>query len=120
MNAAIARDSVAELQALFAESDIVYDPQALVLAPDSVIRIADAYVGGSNALDGTVRAVESALGIVREALSTGRLQMTDREAEWIPRIEDELATIPRDEGAFVDEMQSEIDTDTVILSEYGL
>jgi len=120
MNAAIARGSVGELQALFVESDVVHDPQALILAPESVIPISRAYVTGTSALDGTIRAVETAMGIIGEAAKNGRLRLSERESEWIPRIEEELASIPRDEQAFVAEMESEIDASVVTLSEYGL
>jgi len=120
MNAAIGRDSVHELQALFVASDVVYDPQALILAPESVIPISQAYVDAASPLEGTVKAVTTALEIIREAVASGRLEMNEREAEWIPRLEDELATIPHDEAAFVGEMESEIDASVVTLSEYGL
>ena len=120
MNAAIARGLVSELQALFVASDVVYDPQALILAPESVIPISRAYVSGTNELDGTIRAIETALRLIREAVDGGRLRMNEREAEWIPRIEDELSTIPRDESAFVAQMESEIDSSVVTLAEYGL
>lgn len=120
MNAAIKRGSQAELQHLFVDSDVLYDPQALILAPESVIPIASALVSGANELDGTVAAIETALDLISEAIATDRLRMGERETEWIPRIREQLATIPRNESDFVAEMEQEIDTSVVTLSEYGL
>jgi methanol--5-hydroxybenzimidazolylcobamide Co-methyltransferase len=120
MNAAIKQHSDGELQRMFIASDVVYDPQALILAPEAVIPIAQAYVGGASPLDGTVAAIDTALDLIDDAIASGRLEMSEREQEWIPRIRDELATIPREEEAFVAQMESEIDSTMVTLSEYGL
>lgn len=120
MNKSISRGSTAELQSLFVESDISYDPQAYILAPDVVIPIARAYVSAGSPLAGTVAAVSAALSEIKKGIDAGKLALEDREKEWIPQIEDALATIPTDESAFVDEMSGEIDTSVVTLSEYGL
>lgn len=120
MNQAIARGSVRELQELFVGSDVAYDPQALILAPATVIRIASAVADSSNELDGTVAAVAVALDAIDEAVASGLLELSDREREWVPRIREELATIPRDESAFVAEMERELEDSVVTFSEYGL
>lgn len=120
MNAAIVRGSQAELQALYVDSDVIHDPQALILAPESVVTIASSLVNGRNELDATLAAIETTLDLVDEAIASDRLRLPEREREWIPRIREQLATIPRDEGEFVDQMEQEIDTSKVTLSEYGL
>ncbi len=120
MNRSISRGSSAELQSLFVESDVSYDPQAFILAPDVVVPIAQAYVSAPSALAGTVAAVGTALDEVKKGIDSGRLVLEERERDWIPQIEDALGTIPTDESAFVDEMGAAIDTSVVTLSEYGL
>ncbi len=120
MNGAIASNDRATLQRLFVDSDSALDPQAFILAPVNVVPIAAAYVGGVDAVDGTVAAIETALTLMRGAISGGTLHIDDREAEWIDRIEDELATIPRTESAFIEAMLPELDGGAVTLSEYGL
>ena len=65
-------------------------------------------------------AIETTLDLVDEAIASDRLRLPEREREWIPRIREQLATIPRDEGEFVAQMQEELDATTVTLSEYGL
>ena len=120
MNSAISRGSVSELQSLFVESDLYYDPQAFILAPENVVPIAKAAVDAENPVAASVAAVETALTLIDEAISKGRLTLSDREAVWIPMIREQLGTIPRDENRFVEAMESEIDTDVVTLHEYGL
>ncbi len=120
MNGSLRRGSQDELQAIFVESDVLHDPQALILAPDSVIQIARAYVSETNEVAGAVAAVKRSLDIISDAAASGRLILEEREAEWVTRINDELGTIPTNESEFVDQMQAEIDTEAVTLSEYGL
>ena len=120
MNRSIARGSQNELQSIFVESDTVYDPQALILDPVSVVAISKAYVGASNPVAGTVAAVSAALDLIQDATESGKLLLNEREKEWIPRIYDELGSIPGTESDFVDSMASDIQMSGVTLSEYGL
>lgn len=120
MNRAIAGGSTAELQTLFVESDLYYDPQAFILAPENVIPIARAAVSAGSPVAAGVAAVETALTLIEGAVEEGRLALSDREAVWIPMIREQLDSIPRAESAFVEEMEAEIDPEVVTLSEYGL
>lgn len=120
MNTAISRGTSPELQSLFIESDVHFDPQAFILAPENVIPIAEAVVSADNAVAATVAAIDTALTRIEEATNEGRLHLDDREATWIPMIRDQLGTIPLSEDAFVAEMEGEIDSSVVTLSEYGL
>jgi methanol--5-hydroxybenzimidazolylcobamide Co-methyltransferase len=120
MNQAIRRECVGELRSLFVASDVYYDPQAFILDPAVVVPIAQAAIEGGNAVSGTVRAISTALDLIDDAVSQGQLQMSEREAVWIPQIREALGTIPESEDSFVEEMVKEIDTEVVTLSEYGL
>lgn len=119
-NRATRNGSAQTLQQLLVDSDIQYDPQAVVLAPENVIAIASAIVQSGSPLAGALSGAAKALQIIREEGETGRLHLDPREAEWVTRMEDDLGTIPSDESAFVEQMLSEIDQSTVTLSEYGL
>ena len=120
MNQAVTQGTVKELRSLFVASDVYYDPQAFILAPEVVVPIAKAAVDADNEIVGTVRAIETALTLIDQAVSDGKLEMSDRESVWIPQIRDALESIPDNEAAFVEQMLPEIDTDVVTLSEYGL
>ena len=119
-NSATRSGSARTLQQLLVDSDIQYDPQAVVLVPENVIAIANAIVQSGSPLAGALSGAAKALQIIREEGETGRLHLDPREAEWVTRMEDDLGTIPSDESAFVEQMLSEIDQSTVTLSEYGL
>jgi methanol--5-hydroxybenzimidazolylcobamide Co-methyltransferase len=120
MNQAVTRGTAKELRSLFVASDVYYDPQAFILDPQVVVPIAKAAVVAENEVAGTIRAVETALGLIEEAVSDGRLELSDREGVWIPQIRDALESIPDNEAEFVEQMLPELDTDVVTLSEYGL
>lgn len=102
------------------ESDIHFDPQAVVLAPDVVIDIAGKIVSGKNYIDAAKRGTLRALDIIQERVKSGSLKIGDREIAYIEPLREEIAKIPEDESEFVEEMLPELDTAKVILSEYGL
>lgn len=120
MNQAVQQETVIELRSLFVGSDVHYDPQAFILDPQIVVPVAKAALEAENEVQGTVRAVETALDLIEEAVSEGRLELSDRESVWIPQIREAVASIPDNEAEFVEQMLPEIDTEVVTLSEYGL
>ena len=108
------------LQNLMVESDIHYDPQALVLAPASVIEISRALVSGKDYLDASLKAARKAMDIIEKAVNTGSMVLPEKEVVWIDRIRGELETIPADESKFIDEMLPVLDNTKFIAKEYGL
>ncbi len=122
MNTAIKRgkESIHELQALFTQSDIYYDPQAFVLAPSSVIAISKEIVKGQNYVDATVKGCLKAIDLIEEAIASGKLMHDEKEDEWITMLKDDIASVPGNETDFIEEMLPVIDEEKVILSEYGL
>jgi methanol--5-hydroxybenzimidazolylcobamide Co-methyltransferase len=109
-----------KVQDLLVESDVHYDPQALVLAPEHVIAIAREMVQGPTYVAAARRGALAALGLIEAAIADGRLRSSEMETAWIPRLRDELAEIPDYEGAFVEQMLPALDTAKVVLSEYDL
>jgi methanol--5-hydroxybenzimidazolylcobamide Co-methyltransferase len=122
MNQAIRHGPAARalFQTLNVESDVHFDPQAVVLAPEVVVDIADKIVRGKNYIDAAKRGALRALDIIEERVRSGSLLMVDREFVYIDKIRQELGTIPEDESRFVEEMLPELDLEKVILKEYGL
>jgi methanol--5-hydroxybenzimidazolylcobamide Co-methyltransferase len=113
-------ESVLTLQRLLVNSDISYDPQALVLAPESVIAISKEIVQGTNYIDAAKRGCLKAIDIIEGALSSGALITDEKESMWVDMLREDIASIPSDESAFVEETVATLDASKIILSEYGL
>jgi methanol--5-hydroxybenzimidazolylcobamide Co-methyltransferase len=107
------------LQKLFVNSDIRYDPQALILAPENVIRISKQIIKGNNSIEATVMGCLEGIKIISEAIHSGFLKMDEKELMWTDMLELDINSIPLDEGKFVEMMLPELG-DAIILSEYGL
>jgi len=112
-------NTVLKLQELMVESDIHFDPQALILAPKHVISISEEIVRGTNYVDASIRGSLKGLEIIEEAIKDGSLKSSERENEWIPRIRTELESIPNTEEAFCNEMIP-LHKDNFQPEEYGL
>jgi len=112
--------SVLNLQRLMVNSDIYYDPQALILAPVNVIEISKAIVSGENYVDACVKGCLKALDIIENSIKNGQLYRDDKEDIWIETLRNDLLSIPREESKFVEEMEFMLDPNKVLLSEYGL
>ncbi len=109
-----------QLQRLLVDSDVRYDPQALVLDPRSVVPIAQEIVRGCNRVDAARRGCLKAIELIAEAVREGRLDSEPREQTWLDRLRDEVASIPEDEPRFVEQILPQLDPDKVRLEEYGL
>lgn len=122
MNQAIkhGKNDVLQLQKLMIQSDIYYDPQALVLAPAHVIDISREIVRGKNYIEATKRGCLKALEIISESLANETLMDDPRETEWIITLKDDIASIPDTESEFVESMLPVIGAGKFIPNEYGL
>jgi methanol---5-hydroxybenzimidazolylcobamide Co-methyltransferase len=122
MNQAIkgGKNEIRQLQKLFVESDIHFDPQALILAPEHVIGISKEIVRGENYIDATRRGCLRALEIISESVKNGSLMDDPRETEWMKILFDDISSIPLSESDFVESIMPVIDTSKVLLNEYGL
>lgn len=109
-----------DLQNLLVESDIHFDPQALILAPENVISISEEIVQGKNYLEATIRGCLKGLKIIETAVNNNTLKISDRERVWIDRIRDDIAAIPFDESKFIAEIMPSLDETKFLPKEYGL
>ncbi|RMD78275.1 MAG: methanol--corrinoid methyltransferase, partial [Lentisphaerae bacterium] len=108
------------LQHLLVESDVHYDPQALILAPGPVIEIAREMVKGEDYVDATIRGCLKGLEVIEACIEDGSLQIEAREKAWIPRLRNELDAIPRTEQEFIEEMIPAIPAEKWLPAEYGI
>jgi len=122
MNQAIkgGRADIHQLQKLLVQSDIWFDPQALILAPENVISIAAEITAGDNYVDATRRGCLKALDIISESIKNGSLMDDPLETEWIRILAEDISSIPTSESAFIESVLPTIDRTKIILSEYGL
>ncbi len=107
------------LQKLLVNSDIRFDPQALVLAPESVIRISKEIIKGKNYIEATVFGCLESIKIINEALSEGSLKLDEKELIWIDMLQHDISEIPLVEDKFI-EMMLPLVENQIIPSEYGI
>lgn len=107
------------LQQLFSDSDMYFDPQAIILAPKNVIAISEEIVKGSNYIDASVRAAQKGLDIIEDAFKSAQLLLSEMEVPWIDLIRQSLSEIPIDESQFLEEMLPVLEG-KFIPEEYGL
>lgn len=122
MNQAIkgGNNDILMLQKLFVNSDIYYDPQALILAPTNVIEISKAIVSGKNYIDATKRGCLKGLEIIENSIANGSLMHDEKEDSWIEMLKNDITSIPENESEFVETTMPILDTSKLILKEYGL
>jgi methanol---5-hydroxybenzimidazolylcobamide Co-methyltransferase len=122
MNQAIkgGKPDILLLQKLMVQSDIFFDPQAFVLAPENVIKISREIIKGENYIDATKRGCLKALELISESQKSGKLMDDPKELEWMKILQDDISSIPIKETDFVELILPSIDTNKIILSEYGL
>jgi len=122
MNQAISggKDGVLQLQKLFVNSDLYYDPQAFILAPENVIEISKEIVKGKNYIDGSKRGCLRGLELITDAMEEGRLMHDEKEDIWMEMLKNDINMIPENESDFVEMVMPTIDQNSILLSEYGL
>ncbi len=101
-------------------SDASLDPQAFILSPEPAVAIASAIVAAPNAYAAGRAAALTAVELLAQAHQDGRLKLAEREVPWLQTIRSSVEELPQDEGAFIAQMMSQVDTTRFIPAEYGL
>ena len=114
------KESVLNLQELLVESDIHFDPQALILAPEHVISISNEIVSANSYIEAAVLGSLKGLEIIENAINEGSLKIEEREKSWINKIRDEISSIPLKEEDFINDTLPALEESKWIPSEYGL
>lgn len=97
MNTAAERGGALTLRDWLTASDRWLSPQAAVLSPEATVEIASAIVGERDHYNRTLAAGGAAMSVLRAGLSSGAMQMSAKEHQWMDRIERELCAIPANE-----------------------
>ncbi|MFH0991672.1 MAG: methyltransferase MtaB domain-containing protein [bacterium] len=101
LNTATAHNTQAMVQQLLVDSDAALSPQALVLTPESTMQIATAIINEATPYKRTVAASREALRILSDAMKLKRVQINEREKEWLGRIEEGLSALPSNEDILI-------------------
>jgi methanol--5-hydroxybenzimidazolylcobamide Co-methyltransferase len=122
MNEAL-RDGVAaarQLRDWLVRGDVKSDPQAYILSPECALRIARRIVSEPDHYRAGRAAAAEAIAILRDARQAGELALADRELPWLDRMQEEVASLPDDEQAFIDAMRPTLDEANISPAAYGL
>jgi methanol--5-hydroxybenzimidazolylcobamide Co-methyltransferase len=122
MNEAVkgGKQEILQLQKLFVNSDMYFDPQAFILAPKNVIEISKEIVAGKNYIDAARRGYLKGLSLIENAIKEGALLQDEKETTWIELLKADIESIPVVESDFIELVLPTIDQNKVLLSEYGL
>ncbi len=112
-------ETALKMRELLCESDIHYDPQALVLAPEHVFSISKEIIKGGNPLEQTKLGILKAMEIIDTALSSGELVCDEKENFWLKKIRSDVTEIPTDESVFAAQIMPLLDKEKFIPEEYG-
>lgn len=119
MNTAARHDDSLRLRNWFAESDARLDPQAFILTPDAVNALAEAIVRERDDYRRGTEAARTATRLLGEAASSGAMDLSEREQDWLSRIGETLADLPATSAEFIAAEQSKW-SELVRFEEYGL
>jgi methanol--5-hydroxybenzimidazolylcobamide Co-methyltransferase len=107
-------------QQLMVASDVYTDPQALILSPENVIRISGELLKGDSYVANARNGALAAIDIIEEAVSEGKMKLSDMETGYLPMLREELSSIPDTESDFIEMMLPLLDQSKFIPAEYGL
>ncbi|GJQ20335.1 MAG: methanol--corrinoid methyltransferase [Bacteroidia bacterium] len=119
MNVAAGRGEGRRLRDWFSESDAGLDPQAFILSPRAVEALARAIVSEQDDYRRGVAVAVKAVDLLREGLSKQHLLLSEREQEWLTRIEHTVSELPSDSMGFIAEERPKW-KDHVNYGEYGI
>jgi len=105
MNVAAERGGALMLRDWVTASDRWLSPQAAVLSPEATLGIAAAIVGQRGHYKRTLAAGRATVSILRAGLSSGAMQISGKEQQWLDRIERELDALPADEEGLYQQVE---------------
>ncbi len=86
------------------DSDSKYDPQAYVLRPDVVIEISKEIIKKNTPFERSKAAAVAAIDILSKAVAANKVQISERELQWLPTMQRQIEAIPDDLEKFISEM----------------
>jgi methanol--5-hydroxybenzimidazolylcobamide Co-methyltransferase len=97
MNQSIEDGTQRLLKELFVKSDEFKNVQAFVISPESSVKIAKAIVQYEDDFLRTRAAGLKAIDLIREAVKEKKLNLSDREINWLDRIESDIVKFDTEE-----------------------
>lgn len=114
------RKAALQMRDWLVDSDARLDPQAFILAPAPALEIARTLVAAPDHYRAGVAVALKAIDLIRQAHQEGRLDLPEREVQWLDTMQASVEALPGDESQFIAEMLQSVDTEKFILAEYGL
>ena len=103
MNTAARNGEAQTLRDWFIQSDEWLSPQAAVLSPRAALRIARRILCEQDPYRRTVAAATEAVAILREGTDAGRWTPSNKENQWLQKIENAIAVMPADDAGMLRE-----------------
>ncbi len=103
-NTSIRAGESLKLRNWLVESDVETSVEALMLEPDAVIKIAGAIVEENSGYLRTKAAVETAFEIINRHTSSGRINLSAMEKQWLDKIQVEIESLPQSEEEAIEQV----------------
>ena len=103
-NTSIKAGESLKLRNWLVESDVENSVEALMLEPEAVIKIAQAIVKENSGYLRTKAAVETAFELISRNTSSGRINLSDVEKQWLDKIQVEIESLPESEDEAIEQV----------------
>jgi methanol--5-hydroxybenzimidazolylcobamide Co-methyltransferase len=113
-------DSARELRDWLVASDAPLDPQALILAPENCIALGQTIIDAPTPYAAGKAVALQAVEIIRNAHDAGEVRVDDRELPFLDAIAEQVAAMPDNEDAFIEQIMPETDTAAYVAEDYDL
>ncbi len=119
MNSAFKMGFEKKLRDLFILSDIYLDPQALVMSLDVAYESAKKILNNENNYQRTLELGKYAVFVIKNALENGKIKISEREKNWLYKIQEDLENLPQDYREIWERIYEDY-KDLFLKEEYGL
>lgn len=108
MNTAAASEGGAQqMRNWMVASDEWLSPQAAVLSPEATVTIGQAIVDADTPYHRVIAAGRAAVDLLEDAFAVQKLQLSQREQQWLARIGNVLKTLPATERELIRDMETQ-------------
>ncbi len=108
------------LQKWLVNSDAALDPSAFILTPANAIKLGQTIVNAKSPYLAGKAVALCAIGLLSEGHKRGQLRIDERELGWLDTMRESVEAMPDDEGAFIGQMMSMVDTSKFVPKDYEL
>jgi methanol--5-hydroxybenzimidazolylcobamide Co-methyltransferase len=108
------------LRDMLVRSDAPLDSRAFVFRPENVVLFSKTIVDSANYYDAAKNVSKVVAQTILTAGETGATRVSKPEIRYLKKVIDTVDALPKDEGAFIDQILKKIDKSKLKLEEYGL